>query len=132
MDEIISVCCNSEVNVEDSPPSTLNMYVYVYVPIGEIKLPNTKHKIAIIYIFILIGSNIIFDFSRFLFFIILCIMASAKYGNTSIIVMYQTEAWKFTINADITKNIIYYLFCFVLIIFSMKYISNSSSKYEII
>ena len=110
MDEIISVCCNSEINVEDIPPITLNMYVYVYVPIGEIKLPNTKHKIAflfkIIFFYFLYFKFSYFDFSRFLFFIILCIMASAKYGNTSIIVMYQTEAWKFTINADITKNII--------------------------
>ena len=106
MDEIISVCCNSEINVEDIPPITLNMYVYVYVPIGEIKLPNARHKIAIINIFILIGSNIIFDFSRFLFFINRCIIASAKYGNINITVMYQTEAWKFTINTDIMKNII--------------------------
>ena len=82
------------------------MYVYTYVPIGEITLPNTMHIIAITIAFMLIGSIINFLFPFSLFFNSLYTIASAKYGNIKITVIGHTEAWKFTIKTDIKNKII--------------------------
>ena len=82
-------------------PITLNIYMCVYVPIGDKKLP-IKSKINVITSGFIFKSSIT-SFISFFFFIILFNIASAKNGITNIIVTGHTDAWKFTINTDI-KN----------------------------